>query len=90
VSDLFEDTPGYARSSMWQRRRLHRAIEKQFGFIARGQVAAMSDFAVGYYVAYLRAGFEHSEAMRLATLSAQMGDDITNYPEIAFPDADAP
>jgi hypothetical protein len=24
--------------------------------------------------------------MRLAGLSARMGDDITNYPEIAYPD----
>ena len=57
--------------------------------IARLQVRDMDDFEFSFYTAYVNAGVDHSEAMRLARLSSQMGDDITNYPEIAFPQADA-
>lgn len=71
--------------SMLARWRWHRTIERRFGRLARLQVKAISDFALGYYVAYLNAGIDHAEALRLAALSERKGDDITNYPELAYP-----
>ena len=56
-----------------------------FGWLARQQVTGISDFALSYYVEYVNAGIDHNEALRLAWLSARMGDDITNYPELAYP-----
>jgi hypothetical protein len=56
--------------------------------MAGQQVASLTDSAFGYYVAYIGAGLGHSEALRLAPMSAAKGDDITNYPDVAYPDAD--
>ena len=78
-----------AHDVSWLKRwRWHRSVERHFGLLERRKVETLSDLAFRYYVAYLGAGIEHSEALRLAPMSASMGDDITNYPELAYPDAE--
>ena len=72
--------------SILSRWRSHREIERRFGMLARLQVKGISDFAFNYYAVYVSVGIEHDEALRLAPLSEQMGDDITNYPELAYPE----
>ena len=71
---------------MLQRWRWHREIERRLGLLERRKVETLSEFAFGYYIAYIGAGIERTEAMRLASLSAARGDDITNYPDLAYPE----
>lgn len=72
--------------SWWQRRKLHRAVERRHGAYAASQVKSLSNFGASFYVAYASSGADHDEALRLAVLSARLGDDVTNYPEIASSD----
>jgi hypothetical protein len=83
---VFDELESARVISWWSRWRSHRAIERHFGHVARLQVSALSDFAFSYYAAYIKAGMGHEEALRLAPLSASLGDDVTNHPEIAWPD----
>jgi len=65
----------------WRRWRVERSIERTFGARARWGTHHLSDLSLSYYVAFLEAGHDTTDAFVLARQSAILGDDATNYPE---------
>jgi len=78
VSGLFEEPPPSLRD-VWNRRKLLRKINSEFGPLERLLAADLSYTAFWYYIAYLAAGIEPAEARRLARRSELLGEDATNY-----------
>ncbi len=78
MSGLFEDETPSLREIWWRRKWLKK-IDAEFGPLERRMATDLDYPAFGYYVSYLSAGIEPTEARRLGRKSAFLGDDATNY-----------
>jgi hypothetical protein len=57
--------------------RVQRAVKREVGALAASYLKTLSDFGFTCYVGYRESGMTHEESLRLARLSADIGDDIT-------------